>query len=69
MQHRIRKEAQFFEGLWGSLLVASAGKIAHDLVSTFDDLVHPTIHFHHFACWGKMKDEDVALLISHLQST
>lgn len=68
MQHGVGEEAQFLEGLRGGCLVASPWEVAHDLVCAFDHFVHPAVHFLHLAGWGKVKDEDVALLISHLQS-
>lgn len=68
MQHCIGKESQFLEGLCGELLVASAGEVAHDLVAALYYFVHPTVHFLHPAVWRKVEDEDVSLLVSHLQS-
>jgi hypothetical protein len=68
VQHRIRKEPQSLKILWLVLLVAATGEVAHHFEPALHRLLHPPVHLAHPVRPAQVEDEDVPLLVPHLQS-
>lgn len=67
MQHGIREESQSFQIFLLIPFVASSGEVAHNFKSTLDHFSHPFVDFLHLVASRKVQDEDITLLVPHLQ--